>query len=246
MSAAAQVVAHVGHRVHLCRAREVGLLLRWAGRLDGCVVLDVAGGDGYWAGAARRQGARALALDLDRGKLRRGAGLEPRVGLVAGDALALPVRTGSVDVVLSVCAIEHFDDGAAALGEMARVLRPEGRLLLSADVLSDSHEQPRERERHVARYHVKDTYDHERLRRLMEGCGLELVRYAYQFRSRWAQRLYLSVSAYGGRAGWNAAAPVAPLVAWSDRRTPNTQGSIVVIEARRRRDAPRPGAPTPG
>jgi SAM-dependent methyltransferase len=237
MTAIEQLVAHVGHRVHLCRAREVGLLLRWAGDLEGQVVLDVAGGDGYWAGVARGRGARPVALDLDLAKLRRGAGLEPAVGLVAGDALALPVRSAVVDVVLSVCALEHFDDGSAALAEMARVLKPGGRLLLSADVLSESHDQPRERARHVERYHVQDTYDHERLARLLRGCGMDLVRYAYQFRSSWAQRLYLGVSAYGGRAGWNASAPLAPLVAWSDRRTPNSGGSIVVIEARRRAGA---------
>jgi ubiquinone/menaquinone biosynthesis C-methylase UbiE len=44
-------VAFAGHQVHVCRWREAGTLLRWLGPdLDGMRVLDVAGGDGYWAG----------------------------------------------------------------------------------------------------------------------------------------------------------------------------------------------------
>ena len=48
------VVAYAGHQVHVCRFREARTLLRWLGRdLRGLRVLDVAGGDGYWAAQAR-------------------------------------------------------------------------------------------------------------------------------------------------------------------------------------------------
>ena len=62
---------------------------------------------------------------------------------------------------------------------------------------------------------------------------MELVRHSYQFRSRTTERLYLSLSAYGGRVGFNAAAPLTPLVALADRRSPNDRGSIVLIRARK-------------
>ena len=50
----------------MCRYREARTLLRWLGPGDlrGLRVLDVAGGDGYWAGRARGRGARAVALTL--------------------------------------------------------------------------------------------------------------------------------------------------------------------------------------
>src|SRR5207244_9877878 len=62
----ADAVALAGHEMHVCRYREARTLLRWVGPedLSGLRVLDVAGGDGYWAGQARRRGARAVALDL--------------------------------------------------------------------------------------------------------------------------------------------------------------------------------------
>ena len=54
----ADAVAFAGHEVHVCRYREAGTLLRWLGEdLRGQRVLDVAGGDGYWAAQARKRGA---------------------------------------------------------------------------------------------------------------------------------------------------------------------------------------------
>ena len=50
----ADAVAVAGHEVHVCRYREARTLLRWLGEdLRGLRVLDVAGGDGYWAAQAR-------------------------------------------------------------------------------------------------------------------------------------------------------------------------------------------------
>src|SRR5689334_9536902 len=129
----ADAVAFVGHQVHICRFREAGTLLRWmGGDLRGKRVLDVAGGDGYWAGQARKRGARAVSIDIARGKMEYGRTLARPPALVEGDALALPFADGSFDAVLSVCAIEHFDGGGESLDEMARVLRPGGEIFMSA------------------------------------------------------------------------------------------------------------------
>ncbi len=227
--------AFVGHQVHVCRFREAGTLLRWMGDdLRGKRVLDVAGGDGYWAGQARKRGAHAVSIDLARGKMLYGQTLKHPPALIECDALKLPFGDGSFDALLSVCAIEHFDDGGTALDEMARVLKPGGELFMSADVLSRSHDWPKLRDAHCAKYHVQHTYTHESLAELFAGRDMELADYSYQFRSRTTERLYLSLSAYGGRAGFNAAAPLTPLVALADRRSPNDRGSIVLIRARKK------------
>ncbi|QBI55786.1 class I SAM-dependent methyltransferase [Streptomonospora litoralis] len=231
------VVAFAGHQVHVCRYREANTLLRWLGPdLRGQTVLDVAGGDGYWAGQARRRGADALSVDLARSKMLRGATLRHAPALVEGDALRLPLLDASVDKVLSICAIEHFDDGPAALGEMARVLKPGGELVMSADCLSRRERWPHLFAAHSRRYHVKQTYTHESLTSALDAHGLDVLEHTYQFRGALAERTYLSVSAHGGRVGFNAAAPLAPLIALGDARSPNTRGSIVLIRARRRSD----------
>jgi SAM-dependent methyltransferase len=231
----ADAVGFAGHQVHVCRYREAGVLLRWLGPdLRGLRVLDVAGGDGYWAAQCRRRGGYAVALDLAEGKLRRGATLSMAPELVRGDALRLPFADGSFDRVLSICAIEHFDDGPRALDEMARVLAPDGELVMSADALTLAKHWPRLDKAHRERYHVQRTYSHEQLGELLAARGLEVVRHEYQFQARWAQRMYLSLSAYGGKFGFNAAAAALPFVAASDRRPAAADGgAIVLVHARR-------------
>jgi ubiquinone/menaquinone biosynthesis C-methylase UbiE len=232
-------VAFAGHQVHVCRYREAGTLLRWLGSdLRGLRVLDVAGGDGYWAGQARRRGAYAVNIDIAGNKLVRGAQLANAPAQILGDALKLPFPDGSFDRVLSICAIEHFDDGPQALGEIARVLAPGGELVMSADTLSRKSRWPGLFEAHSQRYHVQRTYTHEQLTELLDERGLDVEEYTYQFRSDWSEHLYLTLSAHGGKVGFNAAAPLAALVAASDRRTRQDQGAIVLIRARRRSDRP--------
>jgi SAM-dependent methyltransferase len=247
----ADAVALAGHEVHVCRYREARTLLRWLGSdqggdLRGLRVLDVAGGDGYWAGQARRRGARAVALDLATAKLSRGSQLASPPALVEGDALHLPFQAASFDRVMSICAIEHFDDGERALDEMARVLAPGGELVMSADSLTLAEHWPNLYRAHCDRYHVKRTYSHQELTSLLAARGLAVLEYRYQFRSRRAQRMYLGLSAYGGKFGFNAAAPATPLVAASDRVARGDGGGIVLVRARREGPRERPHAANQG
>lgn len=237
---AADVIAVAGHEVHVCRYREARTLLRWLTETDltGRTLLDIAGGDGYWAARARRAGARAVALDLDEGKLRRGGTLSAPPGLVRGDALRLPFPDASFDHLVSICAIEHFDDGGRALDEMARVLKPGGHLVLSADALTEKDRWPRLYRAHRDRYHVQRTYTDTDLTGLLNERGLDTIATAYQFRTRWAQRLYLTLSAHGGRYGFNVAAPALPLIAVADRQVRNATGGAIVLVHARRAQAP--------
>jgi ubiquinone/menaquinone biosynthesis C-methylase UbiE len=52
------------------------------------------------------------------------------VALLVGSAAALPLDDSSCDVVVSTISFHHWDDQAAGLRDVARVLRPGGRLLL--------------------------------------------------------------------------------------------------------------------
>jgi len=89
-------------------------------------VLDVGAGPGFYldrvlAGlGGQERAARGLALDVSAAAARRAARSPRPVGAVVADAWGvLPVRSGSVDVVLSVFAPRHPP-------ELARVLRPGG------------------------------------------------------------------------------------------------------------------------
>jgi SAM-dependent methyltransferase len=99
-------------------------------------VLDLACGSGNAALLAAAKGARVTGIDraerlLEVARRRaRADGLDAT--FLTGDVLTLPVANASADVVLSVFGVIFASDPAAALREIARVLRPGGRALVSA------------------------------------------------------------------------------------------------------------------
>jgi malonyl-CoA O-methyltransferase len=91
-------------------------------------VLDVACGTGRYSMLAEQAGARlVLSIDYSRGMLAR-AQVARRI---RADMCALPLRSASVDVVLSGLALGHAADLDLCMREIARVLRPGGVLLYS-------------------------------------------------------------------------------------------------------------------
>jgi demethylmenaquinone methyltransferase/2-methoxy-6-polyprenyl-1,4-benzoquinol methylase len=82
-------------------------------------------------GAARVVGVdfAGAMLQLGLGKVRR-AGEERRIALVRGDALRLPVADASADAVTIAFGIRNVQRPDIGCAEMARVLRPGGRLAI--------------------------------------------------------------------------------------------------------------------
>nr|WP_246425449.1 class I SAM-dependent methyltransferase [Streptomonospora nanhaiensis] len=111
-------------------ARDTVAQLRSYTPLEGAVVVDVGGGPGYFADELRAAGARCVCVDADPTELRLRDGELPDTA-VLGSALALPVRTGSVDVCFSSNVLEHVPDPPAMAAEMVRATRPGGLVYLS-------------------------------------------------------------------------------------------------------------------
>ncbi len=109
---------------------DVGWRRRAVAQLDlapGSVVLDVACGTGDLCEALRAAGLRAVGLDYSEGML---AAAHTSAPLVRGDALAMPFRAAVFDGAVSGFALRNVTDLARAFAEMARVVRPRGRLAL--------------------------------------------------------------------------------------------------------------------
>ena len=116
------------------RVMTMGLDRRWR-RLtaeavvrDGNEVLDACCGTGDLAVADERAGGDVTGLDFSERMLERARPKSPAVSWVRGDVLAMPFRDASFDVVTVGFGIRNVEDLEAVLRELARVLRPDGRL----------------------------------------------------------------------------------------------------------------------
>lgn len=116
---------------------EVESFVKDAG--DPTRALDVGCGNGRHAELLGTGADEVLALDASRGLLfearERLRGHEGDVALLQGDAAGLPLNDGSIDVAVYVATLHHLptaDDRRQSLDELARVLAPDARALVSA------------------------------------------------------------------------------------------------------------------
>jgi SAM-dependent methyltransferase len=151
-------------------------------------LLDVGAGAGRHAFEALRRGAHVVAADMDAAALKdvaamfsamRSAGEVPdgsAATAMVGDACHLPFPAASFDRVIAAEVMEHVPDDRAAMGELARVLRPGGVLAVTVPrwfpelvnwVLSDEHHL-------VPGGHVR-IYREGVLRSRLEAAGFDVV-----------------------------------------------------------------------
>ena len=231
MTVTDEVATFIGHRLHLVRSREVPRLIEWLGpNLADARILDVAGGDGFWGSTLVSKGASVTSIDIARHKLVRGRRLRFAPALVEGDALVLPFRDASFDALMSVCALEHFDDPLTALREMARVLRDDGVLVMSVDALTREDRYPQLAAHHRRRYHVNQTFRREALAADLASVGFTVTEATYLFRGS-NEALYLGASRLRPNWSWNALVPLAPMTAVLDRMQRDDSGAILLIRA---------------
>ncbi len=108
------------------------------GASQGARVLDVATGTGMVAQELVRQyGCSVVGLDQSPGmlagaqaRLERDPALAARVTLVEGEAERLPFEDRSFDHLTFTYLLRYVDDPAATLAELARVVRPGGRIAM--------------------------------------------------------------------------------------------------------------------
>jgi 2-polyprenyl-3-methyl-5-hydroxy-6-metoxy-1,4-benzoquinol methylase len=153
-------------------ARRLGALPQRAGAR----LLDVGAAYGFAAAEASRAGFRVTGLELAVEAGRQAATRVPG-RIVRASALALPFADASFDVITLWDVIEHLPDPQRAAAEIARCLRPGGRVALTTgDVESWAARLS------GARWHLYTLPEHlfffsrESLRRLLGAHGLRVTR----------------------------------------------------------------------
>jgi SAM-dependent methyltransferase len=119
------------HGLGAITSRPAEALLDLARVAAGSSVLDVATGPGYLAGLASERGASVVGVDFSGEMLSLAASLHPSVSFRQADAADLPFGDGEFDAVVAAFLMPHVADLEAVCAELARVVRPGGRLALA-------------------------------------------------------------------------------------------------------------------
>jgi SAM-dependent methyltransferase len=161
----------------------------FAGELAaGSRVLDAGAGEGQYGGYFARQ--KYCGVDLAVGD----AGWDYSKLDVVADLGALPFADGVFDAALHIVTLEHLREPARALAEMARTLKPGGRLLVAAPHEWEVHQAP----------HDYFRYTRYGLAYLLERAGLEVteIRPAGGYFRLLARRLLNGLQFFTGGIRW--------------------------------------------
>jgi len=135
-------------------------------------VIDVASGDGVLAELLAPHARSICCLDRSSRVLRaarRRLETTPRVRLLRGDMHRLPFSSASFDHALLLSALCYAREPRSVLEEVARVLRPGGRLI-AVTLRRHEHREA------VARYgHVSHGHEPDELCRLLDAAGFEVI-----------------------------------------------------------------------
>jgi S-adenosylmethionine decarboxylase len=176
---------------------------------------------------AADQGARVHGIDLSEPIVRsaRAAfGARPLAPAVA-DVRRLPFADRSFDAVYSMGTIEHFAETEASVHELARVLKPGGRLILGVPNRHDPFLRPAfvwmlSRVGLYA-YGLEKSYSRRALRRMLEAAGLDVaIETGVLFIPGWIRMFDLWCHTQAQPLAPVARALVRPFV-WLDGRVPS-------------------------
>ena len=130
-------------------------------------ILDVASGEGYGSAMLAESAAGVVGVDVSPDAVqhaRNRYGHLPNLEFVTASCDSLPLADASFDLAVSFETIEHIETQQAFIAELARVLRPDGVLILSSPnkrIYSDAHDYHNE-------FHVRELYRDE-LENLLRG-----------------------------------------------------------------------------
>jgi ubiquinone/menaquinone biosynthesis C-methylase UbiE len=144
-------------------------------------ICDIACGAGQQGIRMAKRGGKVYGIDIRRRSIEIAKVLAGgyECDFIEGNAEKLPYNSGLFDKVVSVCALEHFDNDEEALGEMNRILKTGGTLVLTVDSFTYGGTNNHVRQIHKNDYHVVNYYSNSQLKEKLENAGFKVVQSRY-------------------------------------------------------------------
>ena len=182
----------ITHFVNFAKVMESTLISRFLeiNTRKNQILLDIGCGSGEWSNSIAKKGIAVFGIDPDKEALvaARTYALKTHSGATFAEATAedLPFQSAHFDCILSVCAIEHFNDYSRSISEMSRVIKVGGTLVLTADSFSYGQIKPALKNKHRSEYHVVNYFTVEQLTKELKQYGFEVLETSYFINSRFS------------------------------------------------------------
>lgn len=158
------------------RLSKTPVVRRLLADLDLGRLLDVGCGGGTYTRWFADHARGVTSVDVDQAGLSRLAAREEgKSGFARAACPRLPFRTGSFDTVVAFEVLEHIQDDAGAVRELARLCRPRGRLVISVPVPPGEIDDPV----HKPFGHKREGYTREQLDALLGAAGFTVQRHGF-------------------------------------------------------------------
>ncbi len=191
-------VRHYLGASQMADSKLLDLIVQYARPRPEDKVLDVACGAGFLTCALARLVAKAEGVDLSGAMLREADSHARSLGIVntafrQADSAALPFENQTFNIVTCKLALHYFPDPGRAIGEMKRVVRRGGRIVLIDRVSSENRQHQEYHNRiEMLRTPAKNRiYATSEITQLLEQQGLTLERIAdyeqYQEVDEWLE-----------------------------------------------------------
>jgi len=169
------------HYMNFIKAMEAKIISEFLDVKRGEKICDIACGSGQQSIKLAKRGCKVYGIDLNSKAIKtakliaKGYDCDFQVG----NANRLPYNSNYFDKVVSVCALEHFENDEKALEEMYRVLKSNGVLVLTVDSFTYKGIKDRLKEVHRRDHHVVNYYSYYEISKKLEKCRFKIEGYKY-------------------------------------------------------------------
>lgn len=164
------------------RRIEWPIIIKWAQPQKNERILDAACGDGALSLKIAELSGTVYGIDTSRTAINQAKSLSHKLRIYSNFTVAnaenIPYPNNFFDKIICSSSLEHFVDDLKALSEMNRVLKPYGKLILTADSFT-APIGPRIKEKHMFVSQVVNLYTKETLKERFERTGFETAKSRY-------------------------------------------------------------------